>query len=79
MVDVTGGSLAEADSEDATEVDIIAAANGPRQMSGDEGSVTERSVSELIEATRFKASQQITGPPFGIIVSKLKSQGTVGS
>lgn len=64
-----------------TELDIIDLASSPKQVSGDEGSVMERSVSEYIEADRYAAAKAAGqgGAPFGMRVSRIKPGGTVAS
>lgn len=67
------------DDDDPTEIDIIGAANSPAQMTGDEGTVRERPISELIEADRYQAAKnaQTGGAPFGMRVSRIRPGGTV--
>lgn len=44
---------------------IEEAAQAPRKVETDEGSVTEKSVSELIEAQKHTASNKVGTGPFG--------------
>lgn len=64
-------TVTEATGDSGT-IDLISAANSPKSMSNDEGSVTERSVEELIAAKKFdlvnnEANQRA---PFGIQICR---------
>ena len=52
--------------------------NTPLKVVGDEGSVEERKVSELIALDRHIANKQAAGrPPFGMTISRVAPRGTV--
>lgn len=54
------------------------AAQKPSSVSGDAGSVTQRSLTELIEADRYLASKEAAKSKFrGLRLSKLIPPGTV--
>ena len=57
--------------------DIETAAKGPKRVMGDEGSVTERSVDELIKADAYNKGANTQAAPFGLHVAKIKFPGTV--
>lgn len=65
-------------SDDLAET-IQNAAKGPQAVSGDAGSVTARSLTELIEADRYLKSQDsITGKKRrGLIITKLRPPGAI--
>lgn len=51
-------------------------ATAPRKTAGDEGTVEERSVSELIEADRYVASKGATKSPYGLRMARIRKPGT---
>lgn len=56
------------------EESIEEAATAPKRVTGDEGTVEERPIQELIEADRYNKG---TGsPPFGMRQSKIRYPGT---
>lgn len=57
--------------------DISNAAKGPKRVTGDEGTVEERPISELIEADRYEEQKEVTGVPFGMRIARLRFPGTV--
>ena len=57
--------------------DIEEQAQNPKQIQGDEGMVTERSVDELIKADRYSKHSSASSPPFGLRIGKAKPFGTV--
>lgn len=62
----------------ATEIDIIAAASGPKRMRTDEGSVEERSISDLLLANKAGALAAVQDTvPWGIRIARGKPGGTV--
>lgn len=64
--------------EDLTNEEIIRAARRPLKMAGDEGSIQERSIDDLIKAETYVQSQDtINTPPHGMVISRLKPGGTV--
>lgn len=82
-VAVTVSALAaeaeEADSSTETGITtdaILEAAAGPKRVTGDEGTVEERDIDDLIKADRYAAAKGIDGPPFGLRIAKLKFPGT---
>ena len=57
---------------------IQSLANSPAEVSGDAGSVKQRSVSELIEADRYLASKAAMSNPLkGLRFAKIKPPGSV--
>jgi len=61
-----------------TDVDIVDAANSPKRMRTDEGSVEERSIDELITAKDYiDADGSLEKNTRGIRMSKIKPGGTV--
>ena len=57
---------------------IQSLANGPAEVSGDAGSVKQRSVSELIEADRYLASKAAMANPLkGLRFAKITPPGSV--
>ncbi|TXH09522.1 MAG: hypothetical protein E6R04_07920 [Spirochaetes bacterium] len=64
-------------SEDLTDA-IVEAAQSPQSASGEAGSVTARSISELIEADKYaKAQAATTGRRRGLIINKLRPPGSI--
>lgn len=59
---------------DADEIDELAAA--PRRTTGDEGTVEERSVQELIDADRYKAAKKAERAPWGLRFARIRKGGT---
>lgn len=56
---------------------IQSLANGPAEVSGDAGSVKQRSVSELIEADRYLASKAAMDNPLkGLRFAKITPPGS---
>lgn len=52
-------------------------ATAPKRTVGDEGSVEERPISELIEADRYNASKAAEKPPYGLRLARIRYPGTV--
>ena len=52
-------------------------AKRPKSISGDEGSITEKSVDELKKADAFVAQRNATAPPFGLRIGKAQPFGSV--
>lgn len=61
----------------ATVDDIAAAANTPKRVRTEEGTVEERAVEELIEADRYTKAGDADKPPWGMKVARSKPGGTV--
>lgn len=60
------------------DIDVDGAAARPKQVSNDEGAVTERTIPELTEADRYeKARSAGTKVPFGMTIGRVKPGGTV--
>ena len=57
--------------------DIETLAGRPRKLVGDEGSIEEKSVDELIKADTYSKAASATAPPFGLRVAKAKPFGPV--
>jgi hypothetical protein len=50
----------------------------PKSATTDEGSVSERSVEELIKADQYgKTKEGIQGPPYGLRIARVRPPGTV--
>lgn len=62
--------------EEISPDDIVEAAKAPKRVTGDEGTVEERSVEEMIEADRYEKAQDATSPPFGMRMAKIRYPGT---
>lgn len=62
--------------EELTPDEIEQRALGPKRITGDEGTVEERPIQELIDADRYKASREATSAPFGIRFGRMKFPGT---
>lgn len=61
-----------------TDSEISDAAKNPKRVTTDEGTVEERSVSELIEAQKHaNANTGIDSPLHGLRISRFKPNGTV--
>lgn len=61
---------------DTTVDDLLTA---PARMTNDEGSVTERPISALLEGQRYQDAQtNVQKPPHGAIISKIKPGSTLG-
>jgi hypothetical protein len=85
---VDGTTLLPVDCEDVpapdeggdtvlTAGDLIALAKGPKRVTGDEGTVEERSIKELIEADRYSQAKEAAGlPPYGMRIAKMRFPGT---
>ena len=59
-------------------IDVVGMANAPKKVRTEEGSVEERSVSELIEADRYQQSKTSADkPPWGARIARTKPGGTV--
>lgn len=57
----------------------LMASLGPKKTSGDEGSIEERPISELIDAAAYFAKQdRPTTPPYGLRIAKIQPPGTQG-
>jgi len=52
--------------------DIVALGAGPKRITGEEGTVEERSVEEVIKADRYGMSKGLTKPPHGIYMDKIR-------
>ncbi len=51
-------------------------ASAPRKTIGDEGTVEERSVSELIDADRYASAKQAAKAPYGLRLARIRKPGT---
>lgn len=60
------------DSDDINEL-----ATAPKRVTGDEGTVEERPIKEVIEADRYGNSKEVTKPPYGLRISTIRFPGTV--
>lgn len=58
--------------------EIEEAAQAPKKTAGDEGSIEERSIDELIQADRYEQAKQAgaNGPPYGMRKARFKKPGT---
>lgn len=56
---------------------IAEMAQVPLKVVGDEGSVEERSIDELMKAAKFIASNRANRPPYGMLISRIRQGGTV--
>ena len=63
------------DSEIST-TEVTDAAKNPKRVTGDEGTVEERTVQELIDADRFACAKTATGVPYGMRVARIRFPGT---
>lgn len=63
-------------AEDITSEDIVDAALGPKRITGDEGTVEERGIDEVIKADKYNESKQATKPPYGMRCAKIRFPGT---
>jgi len=64
-------------SDDLTDV-ISDAAQSPQSASGEAGSVTARSISEMIEADKYVKSQTASSARRrGLIINKLRPPGSI--
>lgn len=71
------GDLGKDRSTDA-EIDIRTAANNPKRIRTDEGTVEERTIDDLIKADRYLKTQEAAPTsPFGLRVARTKPPGTV--
>ena len=70
--------MADQNEDEELAETIKAMAKTPRSVTGDEGTVTERSIDELITADRYDKSQGIDAVPYGMRIAKIKFPGTQG-
>lgn len=57
---------------------IVDAAQKPQSASGEAGSVTARSISDMIEADKYNKAQSATaGKRRGLIISKIRPPGSI--
>ena len=59
--------------------DIQDKANDPKRVTGDEGTVEEKPVGEMVLADRYTKSRAATKAPFGLTVTRIKSGGSIAS
>jgi len=62
--EATGSSI------EISRTDVINTAKGPKKIIGDEGSVEEREIDDLIKADQYQQRKQVTGPPFGMKIAR---------
>ena len=60
-----------------TDANIEDLANSPKKLVGDEGSIEEKNVHEMVLADRWIKHRNATAPPFGTRIAKCRCQGTV--
>lgn len=66
-----------ADNNEITAEDIADLGKTPKRVTGDEGTVEERSVKELIEADRYACSKTgAAGVPYGLRIARIRFPGT---
>ncbi len=58
-------------------IDIETAADKPKRMRTDEGSLEERSLPDLIAANNYTAQVAATLPPWGLRMARIQPGGTV--
>jgi hypothetical protein len=58
--------------------DIEEQAKAPKKVTGDEGTVVERDIDELIKAQVRLNQASATGVPHGLRMSKMRPGGSVG-
>lgn len=63
-------------TDDITPEDISELAKSPKRITGDEGTVEERSIDELIKADKYQQSQQATKPPYGLRIGRIRFPST---
>lgn len=56
---------------------IARMAQTPLKVVGDEGSVEERSIDDLMKAAKFIASNGANRPPYGMCIARIRQGGTV--
>lgn len=60
-------------------IDVVAAANNPKRMRTEEGSIEERSVNELIAADRYNAAKSsASAVPWGLRIARTQPAGING-
>lgn len=78
MASVSTSDGSKLTSTAASTIDVVSSALGPKSMSGDEGSVTERSISELIEADSYgKEADVMSKSSLPIRKVQIKPGGTI--
>ena len=60
-----------------TEEELDALARAPKKVTGDEGSVEERSAKDFIEFNNYREAGKIGGPPYGMRIARVMPMGTV--
>lgn len=64
-------------ADEITAEEVADAAKTPKRVTGDEGTVEERSVQELIDADRFAcAKEAATAVPYGLRIARIRFPGT---
>jgi hypothetical protein len=58
------------------EEDIQDLATSPKKVQGDEGTVEERPISEIIEADRYTSAKQANRVPWGMRMARIQKPGT---
>jgi hypothetical protein len=51
-------------------------AQAPKRVTGDEGTVEERDIKDVIAADRYEQSKKATRPPYGMRMAQIRSPGT---
>lgn len=59
-----------------TPEEIEELATAPKRTQGDEGSIEEKPIDEVIKADQYIAAKAAAGPPYGIRVARFKYPGT---
>jgi len=59
-----------------TEAELAELAGAPERVTGDEGTIKERPISEQIEADQYEHDIGSTDVPFGIRMTRAKFPGT---
>ena len=63
-------------SDEVTSTEITDLGKSPQRVTGDEGTVEERSVDELIKADRYASAKDTTSVPYGIRAARIRFPGT---
>lgn len=64
------------DSEITSE-ELTTAAQNPKRVTGDEGTVEERAIKDLIDADRYAcAKDAAAGVPYGLRIARIRFPGT---
>lgn len=66
-------------ADEITQSDIVDAATGPARVTGDEGTVQERTSQELIAADRYNEAKGVNKPPHGLHVSRIRYPSALGT